>query len=178
MKKFSIIIGVVFPSVFAFFFSNIKGYYRFKQYCEAEGGLRVYEPLERNVGWLADDYNDAHVAAQLKYTGFVRYTDKEDGKAYDLKYLDGDPQHEKSVYKFKFLNEEVFNESRLGKYGYEIHDLRNGEISVQYYMFGYSKFNRNNTLLGSPSGSSCFDEVGRGDEPSLWHKKLDSAFKN
>src|SRR5437868_10592772 len=77
MKKFLIFISIIFLSIFAFFFSNIKGYYRFKQYCEAEGGLRVYEPLERNVGWAAKDKEHAAFTSVLDSVGFVRYIEND-----------------------------------------------------------------------------------------------------
>ncbi len=86
MERFLIIISVIFLSIFAFFFSNVKGYYRFKQYCEAQGGLRIYEPLERDVGWLAEDNYDAKYLAKLDGVGFVRYKD-DNGDDQDIKYL-------------------------------------------------------------------------------------------
>lgn len=99
MKKFLIIISIIFLSIFAFFFSNIKGYYRFKQYCEAEGGLRVYEPLEKNVGWLADDFENARLVALLDRGDFVRYTDKNGREIYDMRYLGGNPVSDSSYEK-------------------------------------------------------------------------------
>lgn len=188
MRKFLIIISVIFLSVFAFFFSNIKGYYRFKQYCEAEGGLRVYEPLERNVGWSAADYNDAHVAAQFNHTAFVRYEDK--GVVYDLRYLGGDPQFENSferknfnetnsvLYEIRSINYEgVEDVPRLYRFGYEVLDVKTKKILGAYYMFSYSIFDREKTILAGPSGIDCFHEISQDGNAEKILKAINGLFR-
>jgi len=175
--------------ILLFFSSNIYGYFRFKHYCSTEGGLRVYEKLERNVGWWAKDKYDARTVALLDGVGFVRYTDQKDGQTYDIKYIGGDPQDDSSferkfadearllLYRWKYINYRIPEELRLGRHGYEVLNINNDRVLVNYYMFGYSKFERSHTLFDAPSGVGCFDEKSVNDEPSLWRKELNTAFK-
>lgn len=177
--------------ILLFFSSNIYGYFRFKHYCSSEGGLRVYEKLERNVGWLAKDKYEARIAALLDGVGFVRYTDAKDGRAYDIRYLGGNPSSDSSfkkiladnsrllTYKWHYLNERIVNELRLGRHGYEVLDIATDRILVRFYMFGYSRLDPSNTILAAPSGIGCFDEVGKSvDDPSRWRNEINTAFKN
>jgi hypothetical protein len=175
-SKFTLVlVGIplaIMLSIASYFSSNIHGYFRFQHYCSSEGGLRVFEPLEKNVGWWAKDYNDAHVAAQLKYVAFARYKDEKDGVTYDLRYLGGDPQYDKAfekipadeskplIYKWRYVAEDVPNELRLGRSGYEVLDFKNERILARFHMFGYSAFDPSNTILGAPSGIGCFHEGG------------------
>ncbi|MFT7224169.1 MAG: hypothetical protein ACI82Z_001722 [Cellvibrionaceae bacterium] len=172
-------------SILLYFAENIKGYYRFKWYCENEGGLKIYEKLEKNVGWMAEDKLDAMAASHLKYVKFVRYPEKkEQGKLYDLVYQGGNPSSFKSheitpanftetiKYKWVVINSKIENELRLEKYGYEIFYFENSNYIAKYYSFGYSIFNRKKTFLSAPSGSGCFNE------PGMWKKEINKIFKN
>ncbi len=171
------------------FFSNIKGYFRFKHYCEAEGGLRVYEKLERNMGWWAKDKNYAQIAALVNGVGFVRYKD-ENGNLFDLRYLGGNSQDDNSfetlpaneinnlIYRFEYINGNLPNEIRLGRSGFEISDYTSNKILARFYMFGYANFNRDRTLLDMRSSTGCFNENGNhfGDLPRSL-EELSRAFK-
>ena len=182
LKVFLII--AIFPVVIGlYFFDNVKGYYKFKDYCAKDGGFKVYDKFIKNVGWMANDKFDAMSVSHLKYVGFSRYPEiKEDGKFYDLIFKGGNPSSLKShiispadrnkyiKYKWKVINMVVVNELRLEKYGYEVLDSENGYLVARYYSFGYSVFNRNATLLGAPSGIGCFNE------PGLWKRDLDKNF--
>lgn len=171
-----------------FFFSNIKGYYRFKDYCEKEGGLRVYEPLERNVGWLAKDKYDGRVVALLTCVGFVRYTDKKDGQTYDIRYISGDPQDDSSfekniadeskLFKYKWLHtSDLAGELLIGRSGYANTD----KLLVRFYMFGFSWFDTDRTPLSTTVKDSCFHEYYESSDDfpkSRSLKEIISAFKN
>lgn len=188
--KYSAYFAIIPLLIGLLFFSNIKGYYRFKSYCENEGGLRVYEKLERNVGWWAKDKYDARAAALLDGVGFVRYTDKGDGKTYDIKYIGGDPQEEKSfeklvsdksksiIYVWKDINEPIKNELRLMRYGEQILDI-NDKIQAYYYIIGYQKLDPSHTFLGTSSETYCFNKPAKSNsEHSGWLTVLSTAFKN
>lgn len=177
--------------VLLFFAPNIYGYFRFKSYCASEGGLRVYEPLEKNVGWLADDYDAAHMAAQLQYVEFVRYTDKKDNKTYDLRYIGNNPQRDSSfeklpadeskkvIYRWVNVSEFVEGELRLKRFGEKILDLNDLKVLTTYYMFSYSNLDINNTIFGAPSRSYCFNsQAGTMGEIDNWITSLNTAFKN
>ena len=152
-----------------YFSENIYGYYRFKQYCWNEGGLRVYQKLEKNVGWLANNKRTAMVAAQLDYIPFVRYpVKKENNRFYDIRYIGGHPGKKASYlevesnmeipvkYKWVFTSGRLDNELRLTRQMDEIIDIKNGKPLIVFKKFSYSKFDRKNTLLAAPSGSSCY----------------------
>jgi len=177
----SLVIGVVF-------FDNIKGYLRFKEYCEKEGGLHVYEPLARNVGLLADSYDAAQIAAQLQYVDFVRYKNKKDEQLYDLHYTGGDPQILKSyvvtpadeskntMYHWIDINYFVANENNLFKFGYEITDASKKNTLARYYMFEYLLYVG---PLDSKSTTTCFAEGGKSvSDIARWRKDFIKAFKN
>lgn len=177
--------------ILLFFSSNIYGYFRFKHYCSAEGGLRVYEKLERNVGWLAKDKGDAKVAAQLAGIGFVRYRDKNDGKHYDLRYLRGDPQRDSSyeillsdklkpvIYQWRNFTESVSNEIRLNRFGESVLGAEDGKLLAYYNGFSYSAFNINHTIFGSPSNQYCFLGINKErNKIDEWINELNKAFKD
>jgi hypothetical protein len=154
-----------------YFADNIRGYYRFRQYCEQEGGLRVMALLEPGVGWTADRLY-ATTPALLPQVAFVRFTGK-DGTRLDMKYVGGHPGREASyrieradpakqvVYQWMYINESLPSELRLGRSGYKIFDLRNNRLVATYYYFGYSKFDQDKTILAAPSGESCKNEPGQ-----------------
>ncbi len=182
MKKFLIIISVVFLSVFAFFFGNIKGYYHFKQYCELEGGLKVYEPLTKNFGWLAEDKGLAESAAMLSGVSFARYSDKYDNASYDIRYLGGDIRNDSS-YKIEpasseldisyLLKSETYyldENKRLKKIEYSIFNSLNSKVAV-YRNFFYSK---QSGALGGPDWISCSSYIKNFD----WKNSLENSFKN
>jgi hypothetical protein len=187
MKKSNkfIIVFVSIPLVILLFFaSNIKGYYHFKSMCEQEGGLRVYEKLEKNVGWWAKDKYDARVVALLTGVGFVRFTDKKDGQIYDINYLGG-AMNEDSSYeivisdqlqevRYRWNSISLFSDDakRLKKSGYEILDERSGKKVAGYYSFYFSAHAGN---LGGPDWQSCTNEDAKVDN---WQKAFNSIFKN
>lgn len=193
MRKPLTIVAIIFIGVGFFFASNIYGYFRFKSYCSNEGGLRVYEPLEKNVGWFAKDKYDAMQAAgYLKYVGFVRYKDEEDGNTYDLRYLGGDAQYDWAfekkpsdeskplVYKWHFVSyQSIDNEIRLNRFGYEVYDLKENKLSARYYMYEYSKLEPSHTIFSAPSSITCLQENGEKvnnfSRPLL---EIITAFKN
>ncbi|WP_129213137.1 hypothetical protein [Crenobacter cavernae] len=165
--RFLSIVALCMGFVVLFFADNIWGYYCFKAICKKEGGLRVYEKLEREVGWLAKDYGYARSAAVLKGVGFVRYKDSNDDHLYDIRYRGGHPGDDSSfdrqradllrpvVYGWKAVNERILGELRLSRTGYEIINLRTNQLAVRIYQFSYSKFNRKRTILAAPSGEAC-----------------------
>ncbi len=189
--KFFGILLAIFLLIVWFFFDNIKGYYTFKEYCEKEGGLTVYEPLEKNVGWLAEDKDAAETALLLGNIDFVRYTDKDTEITYDMKYLGGDTEKESSflvsvsdmekpvIYHWNYVGREVPDELRLYISGYEIKNIKTQRSNVRYHIISYSRFDRAKTILDAPSTVRCFDipfsSPRRGADDFI--KKIQIAFK-
>lgn len=188
--KFIALASIVPLLIALYFFENIKGYYRFKQYCEKEGGLKVYEPIKKGVGLLAKDKDEAHSAALLENIGFVRYKDA-DGNFYDIRYIGGHPQKDSSYerkpsdlsmtlnYEWRVINMKFIHESRLGKSGYEIFNITKRVVSVNYSIFHYSKFDRKKTIFDAPSSVGCFDAFSDDYRKlSPLYGEIDSAFKD
>ncbi len=152
-----------------YFADNIKGYYRFKKLCEQEGGLRLYQPLERDVGWLSDGDSITEAASMtyLEAVAFMRYRNKEDGQWYDvyrvkrLKVSDlGYAQRPADlskpvVYQRKWSTKEIPNEIRMGITKEEFFDLRTKKLVASYTLLGYSQFDQDKTILAAPSGIAC-----------------------
>lgn len=168
--KLTVFILAIPLLVAVYFFENIKGYYRFKWYCENEGGLKVYEKLEKNKGWMADDKLSARSAAQLKYVDFVRFPDKKNkNKFYDMRYNGGHPgrndsykiseyeENKTETYYWKFSSGRLPDELRLTKQTYKVMGANRENVLIVFNRFGYSKFDRNKTLLAAPSGVGCYD---------------------
>ncbi len=89
MKSVGIFFGIILAivlSIAGYFSDNIKGYYKFKQYCLKEGGLVFHRPLKKNVGWIAKNRSEAQLVSTRDHIGFVRYP--EENQWYDLKLIE------------------------------------------------------------------------------------------
>lgn len=171
-----------------YFAENIKGQVRFMQYCWKEGGLKVYEPLERDVGWEAEDYYYAKNAASIDGVGFVRFYDKKQDAYMDVTYVGGnvhrdtsyraDPADlEKSIqYTWESGLEYIAGELRLIRLYQRVRRESDRKLLVRYNSFSYSQFDPQKTL--GPSDVYCDPKAppdGVGDNESS--KAINSAFK-
>jgi hypothetical protein len=169
-------ISLVGALIGGYFASNIKGYYRFKEICQKEGGLRVYQPLEKGVGWMVD----GSIGGTLTFFGAsYSRTRKDDGNYYDTvlktpfkqKYFEKDFEttladlSKQPIYKLKSAYNEIPNELRLSSHTTEVIEIATGKTLVAYRQFGYESFERKNTLLDAPSGNTCpeYANFGRQD---------------
>ena len=150
-----------------YFSENIYGYYRFKQYCWNEGGLRVYEKLEKNEIWLADDKFSAKSIAIIPYVGISKFLNEKNNQLYDVFFLGGKINKRSSYsikpsgndqpvkYFFKSKNIKVADEIRLKKVSYIVKRSVDEKLMLEFNSFYYSRLNKKNTILGAPSISSC-----------------------
>jgi hypothetical protein len=165
--KIFLVIAIILVLIGLYFFDNIKGYYRFMDYCAKEGGVRVYEKLEKNVGWMASDYSDALFVSQIWPVDFVRYKDNVDEKKmYDLYFNDGNKNLNSSYTKKKSSSSKAIIYSWVSK-RYQVDDAdrlkgfeylalnKSKNIMVNYSNFSYSLFDQKNTLFGSSSTRWC-----------------------
>jgi hypothetical protein len=87
-KSLTIVAGVsvLVLAAAAFFARDIRGYYEFHQLCEREGGLKVFEPLQRGVGWgIPEGQADAAVLpVSFDEVAFVRFRSEKDENLYDV----------------------------------------------------------------------------------------------
>jgi hypothetical protein len=160
------IAGIAFAAVFVgwYFSDNIRGYYRFKELCETDGGLKVFHPLQKLVGWRARK-GDFSIAA-VKNVAFVRYVDR--GLEFDARYRSGlvssersydiSPAHEGEpiLYELRWINERLPDETRMGRSGYEVREIATERLMIRWYQIGYSTFDQDRTLLAAPSGQACY----------------------
>lgn len=160
-----------------FFASNIRGYYRFKEICARDSGVRVYQPLERNVGWTVGRgrMQDTGMPAIYPEVAFVRYRNEKDGQWYDVYRVpklkvgdDGLAQQPADmskpvIYEYRWHHEVLKDELRMSATLNEVIDLRNSKIAATYTTFGYSKFDRDKTLLAAPSGMRCPEDFPQAD---------------
>lgn len=181
-----------------YFFDNIKGYYRFKELCGQEKQLVVKSKLERDVGWQLDLGKRtpriyALQIAGLPHVKFVRFKDFDDRQLYDAYYVgrtervaDGNDPRNRSdwehdyevlpaefknptIYQWQSFEEDLPNELRMSQAGYRFTDLRTKQVVVSFTQLGYSKFDRNHTLLDAPSGEVCGVDDGR-----IWEQQIQS----
>jgi hypothetical protein len=171
LSKKLLIIAAIPLLIMIYFFDNIKGQYRFMQYCKREGGLLVYEPILKDVGWQASDYFEAKSLFILDHVGFIRFQDSRDGsRIYDLQYTTGDREDEKSYikldrdesreikYGWLAKNEHVIGELRLQKTRFEVIENNTKKLLARYYWFTYSQFDQDKSLFSAPSYVSCFKD--------------------
>ena len=155
-----------------YFSDNIRGYYRFKEICAKEAGLRVYEPLQKGEGWQASGEIDAGYLLHY-YDGisFVRYSDdkknlqdlvrttvkkdfSDDG--FRPQPVDSSRQPRYVYYEeFKKFDGEVRMNSRIST----VTNIQSGKTVVTYQDFTYRLFNPD---WGSSGGTAC-SSFGRED---------------
>lgn len=140
-----------------YFFSNIKGYYRFKEICEKEGGLKVYQPLEKGVGWQTLEFSGASSAKYLLELSdgieYVRFRTAK-GEEFDLKRKSqardsfGNPSYEEIPSNSQFEPRYVYAEQQIAfedlprtqHYKTTIAEASTKKILVQYQDFVYRPF--------------------------------------
>ncbi len=151
---------------FVYFAPNVHGYYRFKQMCEAEGGLRIYHKLQKGVPWQADPLTKYSAAAHQDLVQFVRV--EEEGQLRDMRRLGPKGNRDSyqtvpanvslaPVYEVRLTLQRPPGEVRLNRASYEIREVDTGRLMVRWYEFGYSLFDQDRTLLAAPSNVVCHD---------------------
>lgn len=164
--KVAIAVLAVPVVVLAYFAPNIHGYYRFKHFCDTEGGLRIHQKLQKGVPWQTDNFGRYSVASHGTVP-FIRVT--RNGQAMDMRYRAGPAGDDRSYdvapadlsvtpgYEIRFVNERLPGELRLGRSGYEVREVPTDRLMVRWYQIGYSRFDQDRTLLAAPSDLRCHD---------------------
>ena len=160
-------ITLVMLLLFGWWIADIPiGYYQFKQMCEKEGGLRVLEPLEKDVGWEVKYESDAELPAQFDHVAFVRAAEYETGKLVDIKYLGGQQSFAKydkkpadltKIVRYSVRDEvyKVYGAIRLYRQDKTIFDLRANRKVARYSQFAFQWTNPERTLLGRSDSAVC-----------------------
>jgi hypothetical protein len=163
-----VVIGLVIGLITLWFWPNIQGHYRFKEYCAQEGGLRVNGKVLPDQGWLAAGTDPYHYRTPfyLGKVAFVRFQDK-NGERFDV-YAKPNPwpkspdyilqpvdESKTPKYMLKYVNESIPNELRLGRNQMMVLSAQTKEVIISYTDVVYSQFDQNKTLLGAPSTVTC-----------------------
>lgn len=173
-----------------YFADNIKGYYRFKELCAKEAGLKVYQPLERDVGWFSDKNESGYLLYSYPGIAFVRYADKAQSlqdliRTTEKKDSSDDgfrPEPADAVkqplYGFRKTIEEVPNESRMTRFKTTVTNLKSGQTVVVYQDFLYRIFSPD---WGVAQGTACssLNHLDSDQRPSrVQQKAIQQAFLN
>ncbi len=171
IRKFFIRFLIVIGLIVIWFWPNIHGQYRFKQYCAREGGLKVYGKVLPDQGWLAagTDPQEYKLPFSFKRVAFVRYQDKT-GARFDV-YIKPNPwpkdpdyvfqpvdESKPVMYMLKYQDGFLPGELRLARSQYAIFSILKNKVIVSHTRFGYRQFDQDKTLLGAPSGVQCPNE--------------------
>lgn len=163
--KVALAVLAVPVAALVYFAPNIHGYYRFKQVCEAEGGLRIHHKLQKGVPWQANFFG-SYIVSSHGLVPFVRAVGR-NGQLQDLRYRAGPAGDDRSYdaapadlsvsphYEISLLTGRLPNELRLSRSGYEVREIATGRLMVRWYQFSYSRFDQDRTLLAASSGISC-----------------------
>lgn len=135
-----------------YFADNIKGYYLFKKACTEEAGLKIYQPLKRDVGWFSEKNETAYLLYFYPGIAFVRFTDeaqslrdlvrtveKNDSSDSGFRQRPVD-ESKQPLYKFQKTIEEIPKKNRITRFKTTVTDLQSGQISVAYQEFSYRIF--------------------------------------
>ena len=171
VAKFTAGIALAAVLVGWYFADNIRGYYRFKELCRTDGGLKVINSLRKNVGWLAQSKDGGLIVASFKDVAFVRIPDAS-GRLFDYRYISGRIEEESSydkvpaneaasvIYEVHRVDEPLLDEVRTNRSGYEIREISTKHLMVRWYQIGFRTFNQDKTLFAAPSGQACYSWDG------------------
>ncbi|WP_331351681.1 hypothetical protein [Cellvibrio sp. UBA7671] len=148
---------IIFAFFLAYVFSdNVKGYFKFKEYCKKEAGFHFYKPIVKKSAWFVPSRADAMEISALKDVSFARYKDGDEyfdvkynsGKPYELTSFEVSPSDMsmKTAYKLVNISKAIHGEQRLSVSGREVVDESGGKV-LSFYMFSYANFDRDYTPL-------------------------------
>ena len=160
-----------------YFAGNIKGYYRFKKICGEQAGLKIYQPLKKNVGWIT---SEGHYSGPitLYYGAYSRFQKEKDGLLYDATLAPKKKISDLGVtflianteinpkYELRVTRDVLPEELRLAKNTTQVIDLENGKIALTYIHFDFSTFEQAKTILAASSGETCPEYANFGPQDS------------
>lgn len=148
---------IIFAFFIVYIFSdNVKGYFKFKEYCKKDAGFRFYKPIVKESAWLVPSRAEAMEIAALTDVAFTRYKDGDE--YFDVKYISGksyeftsfevapSDMSMKTAYKLVSISKAIHGEQRLSISGREVID-ESGSKALGFYTFSYEKFDRDYTPL-------------------------------
>lgn len=193
VKKFLLLlmwpIGLVLATAL-YFSSNIRGYYRFKEICSIDAGLRVYVPLRRDVGWNASEldapillyfYEEIHFVRHSTdghtFKDLVRTSDRSSTSDNGFRAIPLDSSKQ-PTYNYQTVLENVANETRMYKRGAIVTEVATGKVVATFQDYVYRIFEPD---WGPAQGTSCstFDKVNEANHVRDSRERfLNNAFIN
>lgn len=148
---------------------SATGQRKFEALCKEEGGYRVYERLEKNVGWIVDEpiagqITDLyHRPFSFGPVAFVRTADKS-GNWFDAmrdpdrpgKFILAPADQTRPVrYRFKFVRQVFPDDERFQRNQELITDLANGKPAASLTFFYFEWTKPENVILHAPTSQRC-----------------------
>jgi len=167
-KKIILFIFILFSSILFYCWDIITGYWKLNTLCTLDAGSRVYEPIERNVGWmLAGIYKEEEEYPSFlpldANPAFIRYI-RDDKKEFDIiKFISHDenkiiPSDKSRVIRYIYSGsgEHLKGDKRFWKINTIIIDADKGIIVASHtnYSFVWT-LSRWLFNYQSPSGTYC-----------------------
>jgi len=171
-KKTKMTIGLIITFVvivlIGWWLSDIPiGYYQFQQICRKEGGVRSYENVLPNVGWITSTASEAKdVVSTYQTVSFARFVASK-GVLKDVRYKGGNPWWSTSYdisladvkdvprYNFDHSVEPVSDAIRLRKNIIKLTDLFTNQVVLQSTRYIFTWTTPENTLLGMSGTKEC-----------------------
>jgi len=174
-KRIVLFVGLFIAAFLLYHRDVITGYWKFRALCKKDGGVKIHEPLQGNVGWmLAEPYKSQGRPAAFPFRfrqKFIRY-EGHDGNKFDvIKVLPPLPhgvfvknyypyiitlenKEETILYLYKNLSEfDYLGDKRFQKYQRLIIDIKTQKIVAEHTWFSFAWTTPDRIILSPPSAS-------------------------
>ena len=153
---------------------SATGQRKFEALCKEEGGYRVYERLEKNVGWIVDEPIAGQSSDRYRrpfsfgHVAFVRVPDKQ-GKWFDAvrdpdrpgKFILAPADETRPVrYHYRSVRRVFPDDERFQRNQELITDLASGKRAASFTFFYFEWTKPENVILHAPTSQSCKLEPG------------------
>jgi len=182
VRQFSVLVslGLVLCLVFVFLSYAVEyygGQQKFESLCASQGGARVFQRLEKNLGWTVDEAYDGRHHEEFRrpfsfgHIAFVRVPDKKE-VWFDAvpdperpgKFLMTPADPARSVrYRYRYKRLNFPDDERFGGSRENIIDLATGKSVASFTIIYYQWAKPENTILHAPTSQSCRREPGSFD---------------
>ena len=175
-RKILVVLGFLILAAFLYHLDALSGQWRFERLCKTEGGPRIDERIEKDMGWYVEEPANGlksyqTVFARFKHVAFVRWRDKT-GALFDVywkpaplanRYIafpDTDfillPADPGKAVRYQYVFERIaLPDHRFGRDQDKIIDLKTGRIVATFTQFKYQWTTPDRVILNAPTGVSC-----------------------
>lgn len=169
-------IGGIALALGLYHLDTILGRLKFKALCKTEAGPRIFDKVEKNVGWFVAEPLDGLYSYrspfQFEHVAFVRWQNKT-GEQFDVyrnpgfknmpfpknpkdEFILTPPDASKPVrYQYVFERIAFSDDDRFGRDQEKIVDLKSGAVVASFTQFAYQWTSPERVILNAPTGDSC-----------------------